>query len=228
MTLKLNKGLTVNPHEHFSSNGLKIQRWCQIQNWRKYKIFLKCTVVTLLHLFTFRPADERINFKVKRVAVYCIIYGQRIYQKAFLNWFSINSFCQYLSFLNIFFNRFSPVETCRITQHCLCRDSLTLAVLFYKLPSTKFTNSLVAAYFFKLKQNTRSLFLQLSRNKKLINHKMCNQIVSIYWHLLQSSLSKRSLNYNSFYMGNINMLDKFTWYDLRASVEASLGNSRLL
>ena len=38
----------------------------------------------------------------------------------------INSFCQCLSFRNIFFNRFCPVEKCGVTPHCLYRDSLTL------------------------------------------------------------------------------------------------------
>ena len=37
-----------------------------------------------------------------------------------------NSFFQYLSFLNIFFNRSLPVEKRVITPHCLNRDSLTL------------------------------------------------------------------------------------------------------
>ena len=68
--------------------------------------------------------------------VYCIICGQRIYQKAFLNWFCqylsfltifcFNGFCQYLSFLDIFFSRFFPVKKCWVTSHCLYRDSLTL------------------------------------------------------------------------------------------------------
>ena len=55
------------------------------------------------------------------MTVYCIICGQRIHQIAFLNWLY-----QYLSFLNIFFNRFSPVEKCGVTPHGLYRDSLTL------------------------------------------------------------------------------------------------------
>ena len=33
---------------------------------------------------------------------------------------------QYLSFLNILFNRFYPMEKCGIIPHCLHRDSLTL------------------------------------------------------------------------------------------------------
>ena len=56
-----------------------------------------------------------------RVMVYCIIWGQQIYQKAFLD-----SLYKYLSFLNVFFNRFYPVEKCGVTPHCLYRDSLTL------------------------------------------------------------------------------------------------------
>ena len=28
-------------------------------------------------------------------------------------------FCQYLSFLNIFFDRFCPIENCEVTSHCL-------------------------------------------------------------------------------------------------------------
>ena len=49
-------------------------------------------------------------------------YGQRIYQKAFPNWL-----CQYLPFLNNFFNSIYPVEKCGATQHCQNRDSLTLS-----------------------------------------------------------------------------------------------------
>ena len=52
---------------------------------------------------------------------YCIICGQRIYQKALINWF-----CRYLSFLNIFFNRFCPLEKSGVTPRWLYRDSLTL------------------------------------------------------------------------------------------------------
>ena len=33
---------------------------------------------------------------------------------------------KYFSFLNIFFNRFFPVEKCGVNSQCLCRDSLTL------------------------------------------------------------------------------------------------------
>ena len=54
-----------------------------------------------------------------------ITFGQRIYQKALLN-----QLCQYLSFLNIVFNRFCPLEKCGVTPHSLYRHSLTL-----KLPS---------------------------------------------------------------------------------------------
>lgn len=53
--------------------------------------------------------------------VYCIIYGEGIHQKAFLNWF-----CQYLSSLNIFLNRFCPVEKSGVTPDGLYRDSITL------------------------------------------------------------------------------------------------------
>ena len=34
--------------------------------------------------------------------------------------------CQYLSFLDIFFNRFCPAKKCEVTPHYLYRDSLTL------------------------------------------------------------------------------------------------------
>ena len=40
--------------------------------------------------------------------------------------FSINSFCQYLFFLDILFKRFNLVAKCVVTPHCLYRDSLTL------------------------------------------------------------------------------------------------------
>ena len=40
----------------------------------------------------------------------------------------LNSFCQYLSFRNIFFNRFCPVEKRGVTPHCLYHDSLALRV----------------------------------------------------------------------------------------------------
>ena len=53
--------------------------------------------------------------------VYCIIYGEGIHQKAFLNWF-----CQYLSSLNIFLNRFCLVEKSGVTPDGLYRDSITL------------------------------------------------------------------------------------------------------
>ena len=41
--------------------------------------------------------------------------------------FSINHFCQYSSFLNIFyFNRFCPMEKCGVTPHCLCYPTLLI------------------------------------------------------------------------------------------------------
>ena len=48
-------------------------------------------------------------------------HGILHYRKAYLNWL-----CQYLSFLNIFFNRFCPVEKGGVTPNCLYHDSLTL------------------------------------------------------------------------------------------------------
>ena len=45
----------------------------------------------------------------------------RLIKKFFFNWL-----CQYLSFLNIFFNRFCPVEKGGVTPNCLYHDSLTL------------------------------------------------------------------------------------------------------
>ena len=65
----------------------------------------------------------------KVVMVYCFICGQRIHQIAFVNWL-----CQYSSFRNIFFNRFSAVEKCGDTPHCLYRDSLNL---IYHISSNK-------------------------------------------------------------------------------------------
>ena len=53
--------------------------------------------------------------------MYCIICGQRIHRTAFVNWS-----CQYWSFLNIFFNRFSQVEKGGVTPYCLYCDSLTV------------------------------------------------------------------------------------------------------
>ena len=53
-----------------------------------------------------------------RVTAYCIICGQPIYLRSFLN-----CMCQYLSFLNIFFNRFCPVEKCGFTPHGLYTDN---------------------------------------------------------------------------------------------------------
>ena len=53
-----------------------------------------------------------------RVTVYCIICGQPIYLRSFLN-----CMCQYLSFLNIFFNRFCPVEKFGFTPHGLYTDN---------------------------------------------------------------------------------------------------------
>ena len=46
-----------------------------------------------------------VCLKWNEITVRCIMCVQWIYQKALLIWF-----CQYLSFLNIFFNRFYPVE----------------------------------------------------------------------------------------------------------------------
>ena len=43
--------------------------------------------------------------KIKKVTSHCIICGHRIHKKAFLNWL-----CQYLSLLNVFFNRLCAVE----------------------------------------------------------------------------------------------------------------------
>ena len=40
---------------------------------------------------------------------------------------SVNRLCQYLSFINVFFTRFSQVEMCGVTPHCLYCDSLTLS-----------------------------------------------------------------------------------------------------
>ena len=51
--------------------------------------------------------------------VYCIICGQRIYQKA-----------QY------FFNRFYTVKKFGVTPHCFYRDSLTLKLKNKKLKKT--------------------------------------------------------------------------------------------
>ena len=62
--------------------------------------------------------------------VYWTICEQQIYQKSFIKClcqyipFSINSFCQYLSFISIFFDRFYPVEKCGGTPY---RDALTLS-----------------------------------------------------------------------------------------------------
>ena len=63
------------------------------------------------------------GFKLKlRVTVYYVIFN-RFFSvgKVFQNWL-----CQYLFFLNIFFNSFHPVEKCGVTLHCLYRDLLTL------------------------------------------------------------------------------------------------------
>ena len=63
------------------------------------------------------------------VTVYCTICGQRNHQIASLNWL-----CLYLSFLNIFFNKFFPVEKCEVTWHCLYHKALTL---IYHVSSNK-------------------------------------------------------------------------------------------
>ena len=54
-----------------------------------------------------------------RVTVYDV---QPIYQKTFLSWLCANIYL----FSTFFFNRVCPVVKCRVTQHCLYRDSLTL------------------------------------------------------------------------------------------------------
>ena len=53
--------------------------------------------------------------------VYCFFCGQLIHQIAFVN-------------RNVFFNRFSAVEKCGGTPHCLYRDSLNL---IYRISSNK-------------------------------------------------------------------------------------------
>ena len=50
--------------------------------------------------------------------IFSIAFANIIFPQHF-----INKFYQYLSFLNIFFNRFYPLEKCWVTPHC---DSLTL------------------------------------------------------------------------------------------------------
>ena len=69
-----------------------------------------------------------------------------LYIATFLNWlcqyllFSVNSFCQYLSFFNIFFNRFSPVEKCWVTPHCLwfiCFKQVAKTFFWYKRRNCK-------------------------------------------------------------------------------------------
>ena len=76
-----------------------------------------CNCVTEIWLFlwefldlSYHLFDYWISFFVFQITV-----------NELLNWL-----CQYLSFLNIFFNRFSLMEKCGITPHCLYRDSLTL------------------------------------------------------------------------------------------------------
>ena len=52
------------------------------------------------------------------------VYGaQPIYQKTFLSWLWCANIYLFSTF---FFNRVCPVVKCRVTQHCLYRDSLTL------------------------------------------------------------------------------------------------------
>ena len=49
--------------------------------------------------------------------------AQPIYQKTFLSWLWCANIYLFSTF---FFNRVCPVVKCRVTQHCLYRDSLTL------------------------------------------------------------------------------------------------------
>ena len=72
----------------------------------KYKeiIFAKIELYKKIYNFS-------INFN--KVTLYYIICGQRIYQKAFLT-----LLYEYLSLINIFFKRFSPVEKWGVTPHC--------------------------------------------------------------------------------------------------------------
>ena len=71
---------------------------------------------------------------------YCLIFGQRVYQEVFLNWL-----CQYLSFLDTFFNIFYSVEKCGATPHCWYRDSLTLITLKKSLTYNKVLNNTAKA-----------------------------------------------------------------------------------
>ena len=57
--------------------------------------------------------------------LHCLCSANLLY-KVYLNWL-----CQYLSFLNIFFNRFCAVENCGVTPHYLYRDSFALNCSVY-------------------------------------------------------------------------------------------------
>ena len=59
---------------------------------------------------------------LNRATLYCITFGQRIYQKAFLNW------CVNTYLFSKIFNRFWPVEKCGATPYCLYHDLLTLKI----------------------------------------------------------------------------------------------------
>ena len=98
--------------------------------------------------------------------VYCIICGQRIYQKAFLNCLS-----QCLSFLNIFFNRFCPVEKCGVTPHCLHRDLLTL--ILKKVISSS-SNFFGFSYAFR----SYSLYFESSESKAILKLTMILNLLS--------------------------------------------------
>ena len=80
-----------------------------------------------------KPAFNGLNyFKVNERRYFALLMFsgsiKRLFSIDCVNayFFSINSFCQYLSFLNVFITRFCRVENCGVTPHCLYHDSLTL------------------------------------------------------------------------------------------------------
>ena len=68
-------------------------------------------------------------------------HGKLIYlclvdlSKSFLYWL-----CQYLSFLQYFFNNFFPMEKCGVTLHCFYRDLLTLISKLFHIDRMRISN----------------------------------------------------------------------------------------
>ena len=84
-------------------------------------------------IFTHPGPRRMLIFFWRNICYLVAISSEFMLFKAFLdnfNYFitdlSKSLLCQYLSFVNIIFNRFCPVKKCEVSPYCLCHDSVTL------------------------------------------------------------------------------------------------------